>query len=374
MVGTSISFLSLSVAICAAKAVYSLMKLIPSADKVTMISRGQNWTSIDFRLLEKRICSDFPETSVVVLNHPVDPKFTYPWRVLTEMFHIATSRAVVLDTYNPVVSLFRHKPELVVIQVWHALGAIKKFGLSAVGKDEGRRPITAEKMKMHKNYTFVSCASETTGQIYEHSFGVRPEQIIIAGSPRVDFLNDCETQLSMKALLRKKYQIEEGRKVVLYAPTFRGGRSLPLEQLADALDLNRFTLVFKRHPLDRLTLISDDRVVVPDEHEGIELLAVADFLITDYSAITFEAVIVGLPILFWPFDIEEYELTRGLAVDYFLEMPGPIFRDAEQLALALHEENVSCEKHEEFRKKYLQTLDFSNSQRIVSVIFGGTVV
>ena len=55
------------------------------------------------------------------------------------MYHLATSRVCVLDSYWPPVSLLKHKEELRVIQIWHAIGKIKQSGLQSVGKKSGRK-------------------------------------------------------------------------------------------------------------------------------------------------------------------------------------------------------------------------------------------
>ena len=56
----------------------------------------------------------------------------------------------------------------------------------------------------------------------------------------------------------------------------------------------------------------------------MELLHVADYIITDYSAIVYEAAITQKPIYFYTYDYEEYQINRGTYIDYMSEMPGPI--------------------------------------------------
>ncbi|MFM2411832.1 MAG: hypothetical protein RLZZ587_165, partial [Actinomycetota bacterium] len=197
-----------------ARGVYALLTLLPVQDKVTFISRGQSWTSIDFELLAEQIAQDSPSTAVVILNHPVDPKPVYPFKVCVEMFHVATSRAVVIDTYNIVVSVFRHKESLRIVQIWHALGAFKAFGLMALDTAEGSSRQIASVMRMHRNYTYVTAASEATSATFQKCFGVSPAQMLIAGSPRVDYLTDHERQAELRKAVRRKYAIPGDRQVV----------------------------------------------------------------------------------------------------------------------------------------------------------------
>jgi CDP-glycerol glycerophosphotransferase (TagB/SpsB family) len=353
-----------------ARGLYSLFTLLPVRDKVTFVSRQQNFTSIDFELLAERIHEVSPSTDVVVLNHPLNPKILYPFKVCVEMFHIATSRAVVVDSYNIVVSVFTHKPHLRIFQIWHALGAFKAFGLTAVDTAEGSSSAVASVMQMHRNYTYVTTASRATGTTFQECFGVSPGQILIAGSPRVDYLQDRERQAEQRVALRRKYAVADDHAVVLFAPTFRKGSALPLAELVDAFDFDRFTLVFRKHPLDTLTEISDPRVVVPDEREGIELLAMADHVVTDYSAIAFEATLLDLPLIFWAFDLDDYSAKRGFAMNFVDEAPGPIVSKATQVVDALVATNNRPAKYAAFRDRYIETRGFNNSERIVREILG----
>ncbi len=159
---------------------------------------------------------------------------------------------------------------------------------------------------------------------------------------------------------------------MLFAPTFRKGSALPLADLVNVFDFDRFTLVFRKHPLDSLTHISDSRVVVPDEREGIELLAMADHVVTDYSAIAFEATLLDIPLYFWAFDLDDYSAKRGFAMNFVDEAPGPIVSDAVQVVNALTAEDDYSAKYVAFRDRYIETRDFDNSERIVRAIVEGS--
>jgi CDP-ribitol ribitolphosphotransferase len=353
-----------------ARALYSVFKMLPVRDKVTFISRGQNWTSNDFALLAERIRAESPSTRIVILNHPVNPKVVYPVKVCSEMFHVATSRAVVVDTYNIVVSVFRHKEGLRVVQIWHALGAFKAFGLMALDTPEGSSRQIASVMRMHRNYTYVTSASEATAAIFQRCFGVAKNQMLIAGSPRVDYLTDRDRQSAQRHALRLKYGIDDERDVVLFTPTFRKGRAIPLHELVDVFDFNRYALVVRVHPLDTLTATNDSRIIVPDEREGIDLLALADHLVTDYSAIAFEATLLDIPLYFWAFDLEHYSVDRGFAMDFVAEAPGPIVSSAQQVVEEIARGGDFGAKYAQFKSTYIETLGFNNSERIVNTILG----
>lgn len=361
--------LPLTLGIAVARGLYWFIKLLPTRDKVTFISRGNDFTSIDFRLLADAIVGQSPATRVVFLNHPLKSRLAYPFRMVAEMAHIATSRAVVVDTYVIPVSVLNHKPGLIVTQMWHALGAFKAFGLMAVGRAEGSSRDLARAMHMHEKYTYVSAPSNAVADIYRQCFGVDRESIIVAGSPRVDYLTDAVTQANRRFELRQKYGIREGHEVVLFAPTFRKSSGIPVDELAREFDPERYTVVLRKHPLDTTTTVTAANVVVADEREGIELLAIADHLVTDYSAIVFEATLLNIPCYFWTFDRSEYANARGFIIDFDREAPGVLCDAARDIAEAVRS-GKSAERSAAFASKYIETTGFNNAERLGGYVLG----
>lgn len=359
--------LPLTLAIAVANGVYRLVKLFPVRDKVTFISRAHSFTSIDFELLGKAITRASSGTHVVFLNHPLSRLWKFPFQMLTEMYHIATSRAVVIDTYVVAVSVLRHRPQLKVLQIWHALGAFKAFGKMALGRAEGSAASLAHVMHMHENYTFVSAPSVATAEVYRKCFGVDASRIVLAGSPRVDYLRDDVLQRRQRLKLREKYGIPHDSEVVLFAPTFRKDSAVPVDELMSEIDPERFVVLLRKHPLDVRTTVNDARVIVTNESEGVELIAVADHLVTDYSAIVFEASLLNVPSYFWTFDREEYDSKRGFILDFDLEAPGPINSSAAEIARAISAVQDS-RRSSSFAAKYVETTHFNNAERLAQLI------
>jgi CDP-glycerol glycerophosphotransferase (TagB/SpsB family) len=351
-----------------ARGLYALLKLFPTRDKVTFISRNNDFASIDFRVLAAEIRSQSPRTKVVYLNHPMRNKLVYIFLLARQMCHIATSRAVVLDTYSIPISILKHKKDLIVVQIWHALGAFKAFGLLSVDKPEGSSGEIAAAMRMHQNYTYVSAPSVAVGEIYQACFGVAEDQIVVAGSPRVDYLTDSERQEQQRVSIRAKYGLDPERQVVLFTPTWRKNTRIPIDDLITAIDFDRYELLFRKHPLDSDTDISDPRVIVPDEREGLELLAVADHLITDYSAIAFEAVTLGVPCYFWVFDKQEYAHNRGFVIDLDKYAPGPISSQVGEILHAIDSPTAHSASAKAFKQRYITTTGFNNSRRLAELM------
>ena len=118
----------------AARIPYAILKLLPIRNKVVLISRNNTTTSIDFHLLSLEIKRQSPNTKVVILNHYMKSKLGHIHDILVEMYHLATSRACIIDSYVIAVSILKHKKSLIIVQIWHALGAIKQFGYMTLDK------------------------------------------------------------------------------------------------------------------------------------------------------------------------------------------------------------------------------------------------
>ncbi|WP_162237559.1 CDP-glycerol glycerophosphotransferase family protein [Arthrobacter sp. Leaf234] len=172
--------------------------------------------------------------------------------------------------------------------------------------------------------------------------GLFEGKIAVTGSPRIDRLVVSGDE--DRARLRSDLGIapDDGRPVVLYAPTWRGethDRSVDVGQLRE--DLESMTspghhLFFRAHRLTE-SLLQDvelDVTVVPQAIDTNDLLMAVDLLITDYSSIFFDFLPTKKPIVFFAYDEEEYASDRGLYFD-LTDMPGQVCATAEELQPAI---------------------------------------
>lgn len=131
-------------------------------------------------------------------------KIAYCFSIIGDMYYLATSKVAIIDTYSITVSCLKHKKSLKVIQMWHALGALKKFGLQSVGTKEGRDEKISRAMCMHKNYDYVLAPSKKTAKFYMEAFGCDNSKIKICSLPRVDDIltdNGCASRFLQKIRL-----------------------------------------------------------------------------------------------------------------------------------------------------------------------------
>ena len=347
---------------------YSIMKLLPITNKVVFISRNNTKTSIDFQLLKDEIIRRNKNCKVVILNHKIRSKLNCVFQIIQEMYHLATSRACIVDTYIIPVSILKHRDELIIIQIWHALGAIKKFGHAILDKKEGSTREVAQLMNMHENYDYVISGSEAMIPFFAAAFNVKEEIIKPYALPRVDYLLDKSNQINVKENILLNYPELKSKKVILYAPTFRKNEVLEIDELIKGINFNNYCLIIKKHPLDKTVIEPRDGIIVDSKFSVLDLLFITDYLITDYSAVSMEAAVLNIPMFYYVYDIDRYKANRGLFIDFYQEMPGVINSDAKEIIKAIENDQYDHKKIENFRQKYVSVLDGTSTKKIIDLI------
>lgn len=346
------------------KLLYIPFKLLPHTEKVTMISRQSNEITLDFSLLKAELNEINPSLPVVVLTKKLEKNYiTYAFHMLVQMYHIATSKVVVLDGYCIIASLLNHKKGVRFIQIWHALGCIKKFGYDAIDTEEGSNHKTAEIMRMHANYDIVSCASEATAKLYARAFNVSEDSVKIWGMPRVDYIKNLR---SRKTEILKEYPHLRGKKIILYIPTFRKNQAVQITDLIKAVDLENYHLLVRLHPLDDTCV--NEAFVLDHKYSTYELIEFADYIISDYSAVAIEACILNKPLYYYLYDFESYKVSRGLNMELYDGMESIICKDGIDLMYRIQSEEYDYSAMHRFRNKYIQTLEFSNTKKLAEEI------
>lgn len=324
--------------------IYFFFKLFPCKNKIVMISRQSNKVNLDFKLLGDKLKDKY---KVVYLCKTLDggikssvlTKIGYGFHMFRQMWHLATSRVCILDSYCPTVSILKHKKSLTIIQIWHSVGTMKLFGYTALDKNEGSSSDVANVMKMHKNYSYVFCSSEAYKDHLIRGFGVDRSIIKTFTLPRIDLLLDKDYEEEIRNKIFSKYPELKNKQNVLYTPTFRKDDKdfkLYLDKLVENFDFDKYNLIVKLHPLSKEN-IESDKYICDKEFSSFDMLFVADKLISDYSCFIYEAGIRNIPIYFYDYDIDKYNNDRGLAIDID-ELPGYRENDAKELVNDLDKE------------------------------------
>ncbi len=290
----------------------------------------------------------------------------------------ATSKVIILDEYTPQIHLIDLKPETKIIQLWHACGAFKTFGFTRIGKPKGSPQAT----RMHRSYDYVTVSSEFCRKCHSEGFGIATKNIIPTGIARTDIFFDEEYKSNFRKKFFSEYPNLKGKKIILFAPTFRGDLKQSARYPMELFDINEvcetlgedYAVIIKHHPfITEKHPIPDeykDRVIDLSESTEInDLLFVSDIIISDYSSLVFEASLLNIPMLFYAYDLQAYIKSRDFYFDYKLYIPGKICTSLYTLLQAIKEEDFEAEKIERFRNMFFDDLDGKSSERIAKLIY-----
>ncbi|MDR2487661.1 MAG: CDP-glycerol glycerophosphotransferase family protein, partial [Clostridiales Family XIII bacterium] len=176
---------------------------------------------------------------------------------------------------------------------------------------------------------------------------------------------------------------EDGKRILLYLPTYRTGESSKTRALAAALDPDRYLLVAKEHPVSLASTHKAESGEIPvlescdrpgceimrlDEFSAETLLCIADAVVTDYSSLAFSAGLVGIPVYYWVYDIEGYRCRPGLNIDPERVCADCTAREAGDLA-ALLERPYDRDAQQRFLDEHIETRDGRCTERLATLLF-----
>ncbi len=350
--------------------IYILFKLFPTKkNQILFLSRQTNKPSIDFRMIIEELEQNYPEYKIKVITKRVEKNlkdfiFKNMFSIFSQMYYLSTSKVCIIDGYNMSVSVLKHKKVLKIVQIWHSLGAIKKFGYQVLYKKRNR--LFAKAMHMHKNYDLILSPSKQTTNYFSMAFNYPHKKFIDYGLPRIDYLLN-KTKVN-KEKIYKKYPELKDKKIIFYAPTFRcNNHKYKIKSLIKSIDSKDYKLIVKLHPyINYQNEIKD--IYTCDEFSSLQLLSVADFVITDYSAISIEAAILDKPIFIYAYDLEEYEKYPGLNVDLYSEFGKYVFKNPKKLFQVLSQEKYDMKTVRKYKKKYVGNVKKTCTSKIVNKI------
>ncbi|MEO5884482.1 MAG: CDP-glycerol glycerophosphotransferase family protein [Candidatus Limnocylindrales bacterium] len=319
-----------------------------------------------------------PDLQVTLLLEPyaygLRGKFRYLGRLVRGMVLLRTARWFIVDNAYLPIHVAAHRNGTTVVQVWHAVGALKRFGW-----DAGRAPHDPERRFLHRHYDWVVCSAERSRGPYAAAFRTASERVLPLGTPRVDAFADAEGLAAARARVVGRYPALAGRRVILYAPTFRG-RGAGKRAAADGLDGVALRaalpaddiLVLKTHPnLDRAaTPTAGFDLVIDPVMELNDLLAATDVLVTDYSSSIFEWALLRRPLVLLVPDLVAYEQDPGLYLDYRTEMIGTQVSDTAGVAVAILAGRFDLTPYDAFVERHLGAADGRASERFVRRFLG----
>lgn len=293
---------------------------------------------------------------------------------------VACADIVFCDDYHPFLYLIDYPADVRVVQLWHAVGSFKTIGFARKRKDAEQRKRNS---RAHRSYTHVIVSAECDRAHYAEAFNLPVERIYATGVPRIDAVLDQAWQQQAREAFAKRYPQVAGKRVVLFAPTFRGDdvrcasydfSKIDLPQLADWCRQNKTVAVLKFHPLTQgvppiPATCADVLVDASEVREVNDLLPAVDMLVTDYSSVIYEASLLDIPMIFYAYDLREYEEGRGFFEPYGKFVPGPVVQSWPALLGELGA-GGSPKAVKAFKRKHFAHLDAHSTDRVVNLALG----
>ncbi|SDM17435.1 CDP-glycerol glycerophosphotransferase [Nonomuraea maritima] len=288
---------------------------------------------------------------------------------------LARSRHIITNAFLP--AWFRAREDQVVVQTWH--GTPVKF----VGNDQAhmrrdpRPPVYHRQAAEVRGWDLMLSQSPWATETLRKAFGYKGE-VLESGLPRNDVLTSPDRD-ELAARVRERLGLAEGKRVVLYAPTWRDYDrknamvKLDLAKARQALGADHEILV-RAHPMQAVPAVPDIARDVTTYPDIAELLLVADVLVTDYSSVMFDFACTGRPILLYGYDLAKYSNKRGVYLDLAEQGPGPLLSTSVDVIEALRSIDevtaAHADRYDAFRATFAPRDDGKATARVVDHLWG----
>lgn len=221
----------------------------------------------------------------------------------------------------------------------------------------------------HQYYSYSVATSSAFANIWSNYFSMPLDHVLIGGQPRNDVLYKSWA----------KYEFGNYKKLVLWAPTFRcsskmgyqdvkDARIIPVLKNEDFIKINDYLkeknvkIVVKLHPLqdlDKYNIMEMSHFILLSHTEFVKrdmdlykFMTQCDALITDYSSIFYDYLLLDRPIAFTEDDMEDYSSSRGFAVDNPQSYkPGHRIRSIDDFYQFIDNLSTNVDSYKEDRKR-----------------------
>jgi CDP-glycerol glycerophosphotransferase len=242
--------------------------------------------------------------------------------------------------FFPLIAWSRKK---VFINTWHGT-PIKSIFFADLGetKEDLERIV-----RMNTKTSAFLVASDLEARLIERCFKIDPNKLCYLGHPRNDILLKNNNQRKLPVIVKN---LPEYQTIILYCPTYRRDapttffpfNDLDVKHLNCFLKKNKILLLVRGHVYSRYSekpffskrIIDFSFEVLNDVNE---ILPEVDLLVTDYSSIYIDYLLLDRPCIFIPYDLENYKRKRGLLLDYNAWTPGRKVVTYRQFVVAVEE-------------------------------------
>jgi CDP-glycerol glycerophosphotransferase len=308
-----------------------------------------------------------------VAGFPADVP-TVPYGSPESIALLEQADVLVANTHTDLV--WTKRPGALYLQTWHGT-PLKRIHWDVLWAPEGRlerlqRDVDQWDVLLSPNHAstpFLRRAFRFDGEVLE------------SGYPRNDVLSGPDRD-AVRARVRRDLGIADDTVAVLYTPTWRddavfaeGGKDFALEldvdAFADQLGADHCLLLRLHYTLTgRLAAAEHDAVRDVSHHPDVsELYLAADVMVTDYSSTMFDFAVTGKPMVFFAYDLEDYQgRLRGFYWDFTPVAPGPLVTTAPELLAALRDvptlEADYADRYAAFRERFCHLEDGHATERV----------
>src|SRR5699024_7478144 len=274
------------------KILFCSFKKKPLEKKTTFVTSFGNNTKMTIKELERLVL----DAEVVVLRAPgCRMNFTGKNRTVLDMqvrnlpqfirsiYHLATSSHIFIDNYYGFLAASDFRDEVTCIQLWHAAGAIKQFGLQDLTNSDRSKRALRRFQKVYNRFDYVVVGSKQMEKVFKESFGLPEERFLYTGIPRTDFFFDNKL-------------IDKARQRLLDTAELH----MDLDKMYDQFKYE-FVIFLRLHPAvdGKFNNKYPGFIYNVSNYPWInDLLVGSDVLITDYSSIPFEYSLLQKPMIF----------------------------------------------------------------------------
>ena len=344
-------------------------------NEVLFLSDSREDFSGNFEFVKKEIekRKKYHITGIFSKNFKEKKNNTFKQRI-NLLKKMCIAKYIFVDDFYPNIYTIKFIKQKKIIQLWHAMGAFKTVGYARLGKPGGPRGLNYT----HRNYTGCIVSGDGIVKDYAKAFGISVDKVHSLGIPRTDIFFDKEYKENIIKKLYKEYPILKDKKVILFAPTFRGNGKehayydyswVDFKKLKEEFK-DEYVCIIKMHPFIHnepdYDFENDDFYLdLTKNREVNDLLFVTDLLITDYSSIIFEYSFFKKPVIFYTPDFDDYINSRSFFYDFEKYNYGVRANDFEHLLKAIRKSKVDNKKLDKFYNYFCGACDGNSTKKVV---------
>lgn len=247
---------------------------------------------------------------------------------------LATANVLIYESWTP--PTFRKRLNATWIQLWHGT-PLKKMLFDS---EETEIITQRDTHKINKyidiqKWDYLITDNPNINEYFETSFLFPKKKFISCGYPRVKYLNDNKDNEILKNEIKEKYNISDSKEIVVYLPTWRDYNYGKTEKIDNdyLLDTKLFQEKLGEDYLviDKNHSYLNNSPTANQEMETQELLLIADYLVTDYSSVMFDAFAIDIPVAIYSNDFEKYQKSRGVYPEMWEDLKPYVSNDIDSL-------------------------------------------